>query len=273
MTTDNAEAVNPSSFVPSFDEPSGEGGIQDSPLLDFWGVGAGWFVRAGIGKNSGKPWQRIGFKFLEIEVIESTAPYPLPAGELSIFYSDPKTTQKRVEGQGTSEWVHFGDSVKALGMDVSGTQALDRLFGGRYVEGQPTPKGIRQHWKKLPKLTRVGPDAAKYQAAIESGGNPDDPAVKLLNEWHDEPTLCWQIIEAEGMAKAVTASIDYVLEMANGKVAGDFYKEALADEKVRSNASLVSELTGRTFIPTMETLGRISIDAEGVIHFPAVSGA
>lgn len=272
----------------------------ESPLVDFWGTGCGWMVKGGTGRDRanadgtvtpGRPWQRIQFNWIGLEVLESNEPYPHPTATLSCFYSDPDRSYKARPGQGTNEWDAWCKPLRAMGLE--GNPGLDKAFGGIvYQEGQqPASAGLRMHVKRVPTLVRVGPDT---DAAAQAMAQGDAAEGKRLAGWHDAVRDLLTIVEIEGVgqyipdetsmvqpttpavntngaapvATPVMAAaapefniIDYVLGLADGKTVDQFYQAALDDAQVMANPSLVTQMTGRSFHTTMVGLGKLTFNA------------
>lgn len=262
-------------FQPSFAEPSGSG-FGDSPLLEFWGDGAGWEVKGGMSKSTPpRPWQRIYFRHANVEVLDTLELWPHPTAEISLFYSDPKSSAKRREGEGTNPWEIFSESISKF-FSRNDPELLNKMYGGQVMgEGsQPEKPGLRLHWKKVPALQRVGPNPEKAEEAQKAG----DPLFGTYMKWHDELVPSWMIVEIEGMGSGAVASPSTsggssgpstqqkVLKLADGKSEEDFYKAALDDPEILANEGLKSMLVGRTFISGMKQAGVLTVDELGVIH-------
>lgn len=240
-------------FRPSISEPSGAE-FGDSPLLDFWAIGAGYEVKGGTSQK-GNPWQRVHFRGIIEEVIASTDVYPLPTCDISIMYSAPERTPKRRPGQGTNEWETFSESLRKIYGDKE-AGALDDIWGG-LVSGdgsQPEKPGKKYHMKRVDTLLRVGPNDTN-------------------NQWHDEMKPAWQVVEVVGVGSSETGGTpqqngiqEYVLGLADGKTEDAFHAAALDDAQVVSNPGLVTMLSNREFVPSMKQLGILSQDENGVLH-------
>lgn len=244
-------------FSPSFDEPSRE---QGTPLTDFWGTGAGWGV-----KKAGKTDFNImvmryagpGFK-----VVSSAIPYPHETAEIEIFYSDPKTSFKRQNNRGISEWLAFSDSVKELYQEgLSPTQILDDMFGGRVElapEGQmPNKAGRLIHMVRVATLLNA--------KDTESG------------KWTDQMLPAWKVVEVEGIGNGNTGNIpaggagtgaleimSYALDLANGKSEVDFYATAMDDMKILGNSGITEQLNKRSWVSTMISMGQLK-NQDGIL--------
>ncbi len=266
MTTDagsQGSVVIPG-FRPSVAEPSGQG-FGDSPLLDSWQTGAGYYVKGGIGK-SGKPWQRVYFRGIDVEPLEvvNNETYPFATAEMSIFYSDPEQTARRMPGQGINDWVALCDSLKDFYDEDQWDTMLEDCFGSP-VSGDegvmPDTMGKKFRLKKVPTLLRVGPNETN-------------------SRWHDEITLAYKVVEIDGMVSKNAGSngtgavngaggVDlqtHVLSLADGRTVDDFYSAAMNDSRVMENPSLVTSISQKTFVNAMVQQNKLTQDADGTLH-------
>lgn len=272
--SDQSRAEDVLGFKPSTKEASGAP-RGDSPLVEFWGTGCGYYVTRGRTRTN-REWIRIGFRFLDIEVIEATEVYPHPTADLSMFYSDPATTPRRKAGEGTDDWGAWSESTRAIYGDRD--DVLDDLMGGQVPaqgEGRmPENPGRRQHWKRIPTLMRVGPKSEDWR-----DGEPEEWKTK----WHDETVMAWRVLEVEGVGSytiegqsvqsgangAATGQMDllqHVVDLADGKTDAAFHEVALDDPKVMQNPGLVDQLNQRQFVANMISMQRLSRDDSGVLH-------
>lgn len=243
-------------FVPSIDEPSGEG-FGDTPLLDFWADGCGWQLRSGTSR-AGNPWQRVNFKFTNLDVIESTEPYIYPTGEVSLFYSDPARTPKKTPGQGTNDWEVWAESVRNF-TDLPEGNPLDVLMGGRWRQpgDEANCPGMRMHWKKVDSLIRVGPDRDAAEGTPEA-------------EWRDVTRPAWQVVEIQGLAGTASAGgtdiYTFLVGLADGKTEVEFKQAGLSDQQVMSKPEIVQKFTDNSIVSELEALGKITRAEDGKLH-------
>lgn len=266
MTNDISSEQTMIGFQVSFDAPSGDD-FGDSPLMEFKGQGHGYEIKGGMSKGTPpRPWQRVVLKWINVEAIETKGDiYPFPTAEISIFYNDPTKSPKRRDGQGISEWEAISESIRTIyGEQVSG--ALDDMFGGVAIGdgAQPAKTGRMMHLRRNPKLMRVGP-------------NPNSENEEHKTKWHDELQPAWQILSVEGVGSIEVSSgapgtdggsdlLTHILDLADGKTADAFYSAALDDQQVMQNPSVVTQLTQRVFIGTMQAAGRLTQDPDGTLH-------
>lgn len=295
MTTatgaDNDDITNiTGAFQLSVDEPSGAE-YGDSPLLDFWAVGAGYEVKGGTSAK-GRAWQRVYFKGVDVEVLEATDVYPYPTSEVSIFYSDPTKTPKRKPGEGTNDWEALCESLRLLYGPEKAAEAINDLWGGPVVgEGTaPTKPGRRHRMKRVPTRMRVGPNAEKAAELLAAG---DQAGATTFGKWHDEVVLGWRVVEVDGigklewndegdLGKAGTiagssngagssapggiSTAQYVLNLADGKTEPEFNAAATDDDVVMADPGLITQLSDHTWLNNMLQVGILTKDANGVLH-------
>jgi len=115
-------------------------------------------------------------------------------------------------------------------------------------------KGKMQTWAMLPAKRR----------------NRDDEG-----NWGEITEDMWQIEAVEGLGSVQEAEKDFdahLVAIADGKDEKAFNAAALADEKVRLNPSVVTAITERKLLDTLVVAGRLTRDAEGVLHKVEASG-
>lgn len=274
MVSENNEVEIDPGLQLSIDEPSGAD-FGDTPLQDFWCVGAGYEVKGGKSRSGKSDWMRVYFRGVQVEVLESSTPYPFDTSEVSIFYSDPKRTPKRREGKGTNDWEALGESIRQYGLK------LDDVMGSRVngPEGtMPEKMGMKIRLKRVPTLLNVPPDTDAAEKIVV--GDPADPAALAeqgrLMKYHDALAPAWKVVEIDGLANngstpgvAISTQVnlmDYVLGLADGKSEPEFYNTALDDPEVMKNPSLITQLTERTFVQQMKDLGRLTQDPDTTLH-------
>lgn len=166
------------------------------------------------------------FDFTDVVVIESTEPYPFPIAQIQISHSTRTETR----------WAALGNSIR-------------RLFGD--VEGATTAclVGKNQDWAMLPAPTRRPVD-------------PDNPG----GDWETQDTDCWQVVSVEGAAQAAEDLTEHILNLADGKLEPAFYSVALTDPKVMASSDTINALTERKLLPALLEAGKLTRDAEGVLH-------
>lgn len=231
-------------FKPSVDEPTG----GESPLIEFWGVLQSYQGQQLVSKSTNRPYQTVLFKFTDLEVIESTDPYPFPVAELRFFYNPPS------QSYGNTAWEALANSVRSR-LGLVGSDAFDQLVGKR------------QHWRK--ELFPISTKVIERDEAGEEVMVNGVPKVAYVNV--DTPSF--RIVEVDGIqGQAGSAGgagfdlVDHVLSLADGKTELQFNAVVMDDQQVMRNPSLVAELTNGSFMATMTATGKLTKDAEGLLH-------
>ena len=221
-------------FKPSIAAPSG----GESPLLRFKGTLAeyrGEEVARTDGKGS---FMVVVFNFGNVEVIESKEPYPFPIAVIRMFYAPPETSY------GKSRWDALAGSIRKLVPDGD----LDALVGKH------------QEWAVLPCMLN--------QRLMDAEGNvilkPDGKAT-----YGDVQGESWQVVSVDGIGSVEQVDADfndYLVALADGQTEAQFNERALTDQQVITKPTVVTALTDRVLIETLLTAGRLTRDAEGILH-------
>jgi len=231
--------VTQEQFKPSLATPVGQ-----SPLREFIAILESWEAetREVAADNPGdtpRKYQVITFNFKDLEVIESTEPYAFPIAVLSIGYAPPTVSR------GNTRWDALASSIRKLTPDPD----LDLLVGKR------------QTWAMQPATLR--------QALTEEDGTPKlDGRLKAL--WGDVQADCWQVKEIEGLGSTEESDaefMDFLVDQADGKLAKDWYEALLGDRRVtQGRGDIVTAITERKLLDTLVTAGKLTQDAEGILH-------
>lgn len=166
------------------------------------------------------------FSFTDVEVLESTEPYPFPTAQLQISHSTRTETR----------WAAFADSIR-------------RLFGEE--EGATTDPlvGKKQEWAMLPAPTRRPVDLNEPQG-----------------DWETQDTDCWQVVSVEGAAEAAADLSAHILELLDGVPEAKSSEVLLADKQVMASPDTINAITGRALLPALLASGALMRDEEGVLH-------
>lgn len=174
--------------------------------------------------------------FTDVEVIETSEPYPWPTIKLSISYKPPQ------ESRGGTKFEAMAHSVRKLGI------TLDDLIGKT------------QEWAVLPAIVRSQITDAEGEPKLDGNG-------KQL--WGDVKTPCWQIVSAEGVGSTEEAEADFdamLLELADGKTDKQFYTAALEEQTVRDRPDVVTSITDREILQPLIAAGRLTRDDDGILR-------
>ncbi len=218
----------------SMEKPSG----GDTPLRRFKGVLDSAKLDQRIA-NDGRSYSVAQFSFKDLEVLESTEPYPFPIAVIGLSYKPPK------KSRGGTKWDVLANSLRKL------------------MPQNPDPDelvGKTQEWAQVEHPIR--------SALTDEEGNPlMDGNNKQL--WGDVATLCWTIIAVDGLGSVEDADAEFnkfLVELADGKTETQFYEAALTNSKVSARPNIVKAITDRKLLDTLKEMGLIERDAEGVMH-------
>lgn len=222
-------------FKPSVDRPSG----GESPLKRFIGVLATIVPEERTSQQDQSKYVVISFNFTDVEVILSDEPHPFPIAIIKIGYKPPK------DSRGGTKWDAFAGSVRKLSPDKPD---IDLLVGKR------------QRWAQLPFKIRS-------PLSNEDGSPQLDGNGKTV--WGEVEVLAWKVEEVEGMGSVVEKGVelnDLLIDLADGKTEAKFHEAALTNAKVTADADMVQQLVDRKWLPVVMEMGRLTRDAEGILH-------
>ncbi len=218
----------------SVDRPTG----GDTPLRHFKGVLSELKLDQRQ-SNDGRSYAVALFNFTDLDVLESTDPFPFPIAQIGISYKPP------AKSRGGTKWEAFAASLRKL------------------MPTNPDPeelKGKAQEWRQLERPLR--------SALTDEEGMPVmDGNNKQL--WGDVPTLCWTVISVEGLGSVEEADDNFnafLVDLADGKTEQKFYEVALTNSQVTARPNIVEAITGRKLLDTLKEMKLIERDAEGILH-------
>jgi len=181
----------------------------------------------GKDEQTGREYMSVEFNFKDLEVIEATELYPFPIAQLRIGYSTSSSTR----------WGVFAKSCKRV---LGPTADIDLLVGKKQEWAFQTGK-VRT------RVEQAGPDGAVNQV------------------WTDVEQDCWQVIAVEGVSPPEDLT-SHIIDLADGKTEAAWNQALFADEKFRTRSDLVTDLTERKLLDALMLGGRLTRDAEGVLH-------
>jgi len=182
----------------------------------------------------------VNYNFSEVQVIESSEPYPFPVAQISIMHS------KRAQ----SAMGVFGTSIdKIVNAGVDGNLGQDKVHNQDFLIGKTIELQITK-----------GHMMWDGKAGKETERN------------------CWEVIGVEGVGSAPTPVAGgapvatgltpamQAINILDGKTPQQFNSAVFQDPLVKTDAALVNQIIGNQFVPAMEAAGFISKDANGVYH-------
>lgn len=176
------------------------------------------------------------FGHVDLQVIETTEPWPLPICSIRLPYNR----------RPNSVWIAFGDSIKRLGIEKV-SDLLDK----------------EQEWFR-------GPAKLRLPVSDEDGNPVLDPTRANQQLWEVQDGTSWQVVSCEGYSQVggVTA-IDYLVGVLNGKTQQDFQAAIFSDtvfRKLPGSTEVISTLTEGKLLAALEAGGKITKDSSGIYH-------
>ena len=220
-------------FIPSTDRPTG----GDSPLLRFKGVLANYKPDERVSQQDQSKYMVILFNFTDVEVLDSTEPYPFPIAVIKIGYKPPK------DSRGGTKWDAWAGSLRKLT-----PEGIDSLVGKK------------QEWQVLPTLIR--------SPLVNDDGSPQvDGNNRPI--WGDLNQGCWKVVAVDGLGSVAEKDEDFnlfLVELADGKTEQQFYEGALTNSRVTERGNIVEAITSRKLLDTLKEMNLLTRDAEGILH-------
>ena len=226
----------PEAFVPNANPPTD----SRTPLIRFKGVLKQYQGEVRHDDARNRDFQMVVFDFTDVEVLETSEPYPFLIAKIEISYSDRADTR----------WAAFTKSFR----NVCATQggSLDPLVGKK------------QEWHQGPCLLR--------QPVVDEEGNPVEE--KGRPKWANQPSTAWQVVSVEGFANAANNGKfnDALLDLINGKTEEEF-TQALFNQSEQSELKsydvdefnkTVNKQIKRELLPMLEDAKLIKKNIEGV---------
>ena len=196
----------------------------------------------------------VSYNFNEVEVFESTEPYPFPIAQISIMHSNRDKSNAGVLGQSVNKIINAG-------IDENIPQGDPR------VKNQDFLIGKIQEWKVTPGHMMWNRDENK-----------------------ETPRECWEVVYVEGVggtphsgvtapapveiptaaptlaAPTGIAPTQQALNLLDGKTQQDWNNMVFQDSLVKGDPALVNKIISGTFIPPLEASGMVTKDVNGVFH-------
>jgi len=201
-------------------------GFQATPLRHFRGVFDEY--KAELVTRFTPPRTYVNLMFSEVDVIESTEPYPFPIAQLSIPFSDREVSTWGVLAKSAVKFLEEKEDISNLEGKV-----LEMKFTGGHMmwdgkQGKETP---RECWEVI---------------GISGSG------VATL---------------AEGKQQVDTnASRNRAVELLDGKTEQEWNQAVFTDPITKADPALLTTIIDRSFIPTMVAAGKVSKDDKGIYH-------
>jgi len=196
-----------------------------------------------------QPRLEVLYNFSEVEVFESSEPYPFPVAQISIMHSNR---------------VKSAMGVLGASMDKILNASLDENAPQEQAKNQDALIGKVQEWK-------VTPGHLMWDG----------------NAGAEVPRECWEVVYVEGVggtphsgvaatpatagqpAPATPAGVTPVQQAINlldDKTQQQWNDVVFRDPLVKSDAELIQSIIQGTFLPPLEAAGTVTKDENGVYH-------
>lgn len=206
-----------------------------------------------------QPRLEVSYNFSDVEVFESTEPYPFPVAQVSLMHSTRKQSAMGV----------LGDSMdKILNAD------LDENAPQEKAKNQDALINVVQEWKVTP--GHMMPDRDEQ------------------GKWTEAPRECWEVVYAEGyggtphsgvaveepaeelaqaLAKGKAAPkpagetpTQRAISLLDGKTQQQWNNTVFQDAMVKGDPQLVNSIITGQFLGPLEEAGVVTKDADGIYH-------
>jgi hypothetical protein len=199
-------------------------GFEATPLRKFRGKLDSYAPEPASGYEG---W-RVNLNFSNVEVLQSTEPYPYPVAVINIGLSNRKR----------SKWGYFAQSLAALIPETEDIKdQVGKTLGMVFCDGQegrPEPKPIYNR---------------------EAGGEVPTPVWVVFE------------VEGRTAETASGKSVqDIAMEILNGKTLAQFNQEILQRPEVRANPDFQRSILDKSFVTALVQTGQFTVDENGVYH-------
>jgi len=196
-----------------------------------------------------QPRLEVLYNFSDVEVFESTEPYPFPVAQINIMHSNRVKSAMGVLGASM-------DKILNAGLDENAPQ--------EQAKNQDALIGKVQEWK-------VTPGHMMWDGSVGQ----------------EVPRECWEVVYVEGIggtphsgvattpatagqpepaAPAGVTPIQQAINLLDGKTQQQWNNTVFQDPLVKSDAELTQSIIQGTFLPPLEAAGTVTKDENGVYH-------
>lgn len=191
----------------------------------------------------------VSYNFSELEVFESTEPYPFPIAQISMMHSKRDRSNSGVLGASVGKIINAG-------VDENIPQGDPRVKNQDFLIGKV------QEWKVTPGHlmwdgSQETPREAWEAVYVEGVGGTPHSGVAATVETPVTPTTT--------VPTGITP-IQQALNRLDGKTQQEWNNIIFQDPLVKGDSALVSSIVSGTFIPPLEVTGMVTKDENGVYH-------
>lgn len=190
--------------------------------------------------NMPQPKLEVLYNFSELEVIETTEPYPSPITQMNIMHSNRVKSNMGVLGASIDKIINAG---------------LDENAAQDKVKNQDFLKGKIQEWKMTPGHMMWDADRGA-----------------------ETPRECWEVVMVEGVGGTSSSGtiaptveqgvtpLQQAINLLDGKTLQQWNNIVFQDPLVKGDADLVNSIIQGSLITGLEAAGTLTKDDNGVYH-------
>ena len=190
------------------------------------------------------------YNFSDIEVFESTEPYPFPIAQINIMHSNRVKSNMGVLGASID---------KIINADLDENAPQERAKNQDFIIGKV------QEWKVTPghmmwdndKQAETARECFEVVYVEGVGGTPHSGVASVVSSL-EAPAQ-------QGAGKTLTPA-QQAMHLLDNKTQQEWNNTVFQDVLVRGDSELVNSIIGGTFIPPLEASGLITKDKDGRFH-------
>ena len=203
--------------------------------------------------TSARKSMRVTVNCKELEVVEAIEPYHFPIFQFQITKSNRKKSRYGV----------LSESFNAIADSQYSPEQLDPS-NAAFIHDKD-----RMSWGDVLGKTRLG-----FVLADGEDGRPEPPMLYDGRAEEDRPTPAWMVYSIEGVGVAGGQGVDpakLAESLLDGKTLAQFNKEALANDIIKGNTSLLQSIAlpptaAGNFANALVKAGKFTKDDQGVYH-------
>jgi len=195
-----------------------------------------------------QPRLEVLYNFSEVEVKESTEPYPFPVAQINIMHSTRDKSGMGVLGRSIDRIINAG---------VDGNAPQDKVRNQDFLIGKV------QEWKVTPGHMMWNAQAAKETerecwevVAVEGVGSAPDAGAPATGT----PTT------ATPSVGATTSPSEQAMNLLGGKTQQEWNNIVFQDPLVKTDIQLTQSIISGQFVGGLEASGLITKDDNGIYH-------
>jgi len=202
---------------------------------------------------------RIVLRFSQLQVLETTAPWPWATADISVKYSDSEN----------SGWGKLVKSAKDLGLAIQAAtlqEAMNDLVGKIFEMHQ----SVNEHFGEDKEGKAMLGDVWRFVRILQMGGF-QQPAYGTPSVPAAPPTPAMTTPPAAQQVPAPTPQVDMTPQptdtaamrakkLLHGKRLNEFLGVALIDPVIKADAAFVNSIFDQSFIVGLKASGQVALD-------------